>query len=47
MKIAYFGYNAFSSCLDVFVSHGHTLEAIFTGDRNFQAGIVIDYAKKT
>lgn len=46
MKIAYFGYNAFSSCLDVFVSHGHTLEAIFTGDRNFQAGIVIDYAKK-
>ncbi|MCZ0867210.1 formyltransferase family protein [Dasania sp. GY-19] len=46
MKIAYFGYNAFSSCLDVFVSHGHTLEAIFTGDSNLHADKVIDYAKK-
>ncbi len=31
MKVAFFGYNFFSSCLDVFAQHGHEVIQLFTG----------------
>lgn len=46
MKVAYFGYNAFSSCLDVFTQHGHEVVAVFTGKNSPHTDQVIAYAKK-
>jgi methionyl-tRNA formyltransferase len=44
MKIAYFGYNAFSSCLELLVSLGHELVCVYTGEDNIYADRVISYS---
>ena len=46
MKIAYFGYNAFSSCFDVFHQHDHEIVAVFTGEHSPHTDQVIAHAKK-
>lgn len=46
MKIAYFGYNLFSSCLSVFEKHGHEISAIFTGDDKLHADQIILFSQQ-
>jgi methionyl-tRNA formyltransferase len=46
MKIAYFGYNAFSSCLDLLISSGHELICIYTGENSVHTDRVIRYSKQ-
>ena len=41
MKIAYFGYNAFSSCLELLVNLGHELVCVYTGEDSAYANRVI------
>ncbi|MGK0440487.1 MAG: methionyl-tRNA formyltransferase [Pseudohongiellaceae bacterium] len=41
MKIAYFGYNAFSSCLDLLISSGHEVIYIYTGENSVHTDKVI------
>ena len=45
MKIAYFGYNAFSSCLDLLVRCGHEVVCIYTGDSSVHTDRVISFAE--
>jgi len=45
MKIAYFGYNAFSSCLDLLISSGHEVVCIYTGENSVHTDRVIRYSK--
>ena len=47
MKIAYFGYNAFSSCLDAFARHNHEIAFIFTGENSPHTDQVIAFAKQS
>jgi len=44
MKIAYFGYNAFSSCLDLLISGGHEIVSIYTGENSVHTDQVIRYS---
>jgi methionyl-tRNA formyltransferase len=44
MKIAYFGYNAFSSCLDLLISSGHEIVCIYTGENSVHTDRVIRYS---
>jgi methionyl-tRNA formyltransferase len=46
MKIAYFGYNPFSSCLAVFTQTQYNFEAIFTGRPSAHSDQIIDFAYK-
>ncbi len=46
MKIAYFGYNAFSSCLDIFEHHSHELAFIFTGESSPHTDQIIAFAER-
>ena len=46
MKIAYFGYDPLSSCLDVFLKEGFHFEAIYTGESSPFSDKVIEFAKK-
>ena len=45
MKIAFFGYNASSSCLDLLVTRGHDIICIYTGEDSIHTDRVIRYAK--
>ena len=45
MKIAYFGYNSFSSCLDLLISRGHQVVSIYTGENSVHTDRVIRHAK--
>lgn len=45
MKIAYFGYNAFSSCLDLLIRSGHEIVCIYTGENSLFTDRVINFAK--
>lgn len=44
MKIAYFGFNAMASCLDVFIQRQYEVAAIFTGDDSVNADRLVNYA---
>ncbi|MFT6123587.1 MAG: methionyl-tRNA formyltransferase [Oleiphilaceae bacterium] len=44
MKIAYFGYNSFSSCLDLLISSGHEVVCIYTGENSIHTDRVIRYS---
>jgi len=46
MKIAYFGYDPLSSCLDVFLKQGHQFEVIYTGEISIYSDKVIQFAQK-
>lgn len=46
MKVAYFGYNAFSSCLDVFEHHNHEIAFIFTGENGPHTDKIIAFAEQ-
>lgn len=46
MKIAYFGYNAFSSCLQLLISSGHEIVCIYTGENSLFSDRVISLAKQ-
>lgn len=46
MKVAYFGYNAYSPCLDIFTRHGHEIAIIFTGKDSPHTEQVIQFAKQ-
>jgi methionyl-tRNA formyltransferase len=41
MKITYFGYNTFSSCLELLISLGHELVCIYTGEGSIHTDRVI------
>ncbi len=45
MKIAYFGYNAYSSCLDLLISSGHEVVCIYTGENSIYTDRVIRYSE--
>ena len=45
MKIAYFGYNAFSSCLDLLVRRGHEVVCIYSGESSVHTDRVIRFAE--
>lgn len=45
MKIAYFGYNLFSSCLDLLTSRGHEIVSIYTGENSVHTDRMIRHAK--
>ena len=45
MKIAYFGYNALSSCLDLLIRRGHEIVCIYTGESSVHTDRVIRYSK--
>lgn len=45
MKIAYFGYNAFSPCLELLISLGHEVVCIYTGESNLHSDRVIRCSK--
>lgn len=47
MKVAYFGYNAFSSCLDIFNRHHHEIAFIFTGETSPYTDQIIAFAERT
>ncbi len=47
MKVAYFGYNAFSSCLDVFERHNHEIVFIFTGESSPHTDQIVAFAERT
>ncbi|MFT7492565.1 MAG: methionyl-tRNA formyltransferase [Pseudohongiellaceae bacterium] len=42
MKIAYFGYNAFSSCLKLLINQDHELACVFTGEDSVYADRIIN-----
>jgi len=44
MKIAYFGYNSFSSCLDLLISSGLEIVCIYTGENSVHTDRVIRYS---
>jgi len=44
MKIAYFGYNAFSSCLELLINRGHELVCVYTGEKSIHTDRVIKCA---
>ena len=46
MKIAYFGYNALSSCLDILIRSGHEIVSIYTGESGIHTDRVIRSAKQ-
>ena len=46
MKIAYFGYNAFSSCLDIFAHNHHEIAFIFTGENSPHTDQIIAFAEQ-
>jgi methionyl-tRNA formyltransferase len=45
MKIAYFGYNALSSCLDLLVRHGHEIVCSYSGESSVHTDRVIRFAE--
>ena len=47
MKVAYFGYNAFSSCLDIFECHNHEIVVIYTGENSPHTDKIISFATRT
>ncbi len=47
MKVAYFGYNALSSCLDIFERHNHEITCIFTGESSPHTDQIIAFAERT
>jgi methionyl-tRNA formyltransferase len=47
MKIAYFGYNAFSSCLAIFERHNHEIACIFTGESSPHTDQITAFAERT
>jgi methionyl-tRNA formyltransferase len=46
MKIAYFGYDPLSSCLEVFLKHGHQFAVIYTGESSPFSEKVIQFAQQ-
>jgi methionyl-tRNA formyltransferase len=46
MKIAYFGYDPISSCLDVFLKLGHQYVVIYTGESSVYSDKVIQFAQQ-
>lgn len=42
MKIAYFGYNTFSSCLKLLIDQGHELVCVYTGEDSVYADRIIN-----
>jgi methionyl-tRNA formyltransferase len=46
MKVAYFGYDPLSSCLDVFLQQGYELAVIYTGTSSRFSDKVIQFASK-
>ena len=46
MKIAYFGYDPLSSCLDVFLKLGHQFVVIYTGESSVYSDKVIQFAQQ-
>ena len=46
MKVAFFGYNFFSSCLDVLLQHGHEVSQIFTGTEVEYTDTVLQWASQ-
>jgi methionyl-tRNA formyltransferase len=44
MKIAYFGYNPFSSCLELLINQGHEVVCIYTGQQSIHTDRVIKCA---
>jgi methionyl-tRNA formyltransferase len=46
MKIAYFGYDPLSSCLEVFLKHGHQFTVIYTGENSPYSDKLIQFATK-
>jgi len=46
MKIAYFGYNLFSSCLDLFIRRGDEVACIYTGENGHHTDRVINLAEQ-
>ena len=46
MKVAYFGYNAFSSCFDIFKRHNHEVTHVFTGKSSPHTDQVIAFAEQ-
>ena len=46
MKIAYFGYDPLSSCLDVFLKQGHQFAVIYTGKSSVYSDKVIQFAQQ-
>ncbi|MBL4630975.1 MAG: methionyl-tRNA formyltransferase [Paraglaciecola sp.] len=45
MKIAYFGYDPLSSCLEVFLKQGHQFAVIYTGEPSVYSDKVIQFAQ--
>lgn len=45
MKIAYFGYDPLSSCLDVFLKNGYQFAVIYTGETSVFSEKVIQFAQ--
>tara|TARA_R110002153_G_scaffold171435_1_gene324250 strand:- start:33280 stop:34104 length:825 start_codon:yes stop_codon:yes gene_type:complete len=45
MKIAYFGYDPLSSCLDVFLTSGYQFAVIYTGENSVYSEKVIQFAQ--
>lgn len=46
MKVAYFGYDPLSSCLEVFLQQGHKFAVIYTGESSRFSDKVIQFASK-
>jgi len=46
MKIAYFGYDPLSSCLDVFLQMGHEFIVIYTGESSVYSDKIIQFANQ-
>ncbi len=46
MKIAYFGYNALSSCLDFFIRRGDEVVCVFTGEKGVYTDRIINQANQ-
>ncbi|PCJ38087.1 MAG: methionyl-tRNA formyltransferase [Moraxellaceae bacterium] len=45
MRIAYFGYNALSSCLDLLAHRGHEITSIYTGEASLHSDNIINSAQ--
>lgn len=46
MKVAYFGYNLLSSCLDYLIQQQHDVVAIFSGDKNSHTDHIWQFAQQ-